>query len=172
MKVALDKYNKVLEINPDHALAAQRSAELTFIIRQQQKQADDQAVYERLMTDGADHEQKQDFSLAVSSYTKALDVRPNDPTAQARLDAAKNKLAELESAKANTERYQQLMTDGRNLLKNNELSPAIEKFGEALALKPGDPEAAAEKKKSRSTPARFGGNKRTGNEIYTARSHC
>lgn len=148
LKLALDKYNKVLEINPDHVLAGQRATELTFALRQQQKQAEDQAQFERLMAEGSAHEQKQDFTAAVTTYTKALEIKPGDATAQAKLDAAKNKMTELANAKASAERYQQLMSEAQNLLKNNELRPAIEKFAEALTVKPGDASAAAEKTKA------------------------
>lgn len=148
LKLALDKYNKVLEINPDHVLAGQRATELTFALRQQQKQAEDQAQFERLMAEGSAHEQKQDFTAAVTTYTKALEIKPGDATAQAKLDAAKNKMTELATAKASAERYQQLMSEAQTLLKNNELRPAIEKLTEALTVKPGDAVATAEKSKA------------------------
>lgn len=148
LKLALDNYNKVLEINPDHTLAGQRAAELTFAVRQQQKQAEDQSQFERLMAEGSAHEQKQDFNAAITSFTKALEVKPGDATAQSKLDAANRKMTELVAARASAERYQQLMSEAQNLLKNNELRTAIEKFTEALTVKPGDAVATAEKSKA------------------------
>ncbi len=148
LKVALDKYNKILEINPDHALAGQRSAELTFALRQQQKQAEDQAQYERLMAEGAAFEQKTELVAAKSAYSKALEAKPGDALAQLKLDNVLNLIAAEEAAKSNADRYNTLMSEGRMLLNSNDIIQAYEKFNEALSLKPGDPEATAERIKA------------------------
>lgn len=148
LKLALEKYNKVLEINADHPLAVERSTEITFALRQQQKQAEDQALYERLMAEGEANEKKQDYSAALASFEKALQTRPGDEQAQGRLNAMKEKIALLEAAEEAANRYNALMAEGRNLLKNNDYKLALEKFNLALEIRSGDAEALAEKNKS------------------------
>jgi tetratricopeptide (TPR) repeat protein len=148
LKLALEKYNKVLEIKPDHTLAGRRSAELTFALREQQKKAEEQALYERLMSEGNAFEQKADLMLAKAAYQKALEAKPGDAQAQFKLEFVSNKILAAEAAKNLEERYLWLMTEGRKLLISNDISQALIKFNEALSLKPGDAEATAEVNKT------------------------
>lgn len=147
-RLALEKYNKILEINPEHPLAGSRSAELTFAMRQQQRQLEEQALYDRLISEGAAHENKKDYTAAIAAYTKALETRPGDSRAKERLDAVKVLLAERDKISAAAERYAALMSQGRDLLKKNEFAAALERFSEALTLKPGDPDAEFEKNRA------------------------
>lgn len=148
ISLALDKYNKILEINPDHALAGQRSAELTFALRQQQKQADEQVLFLRLMAEGDAFEQKNELAAAKSAYSKALELKPGDAQAQLKLDKVLGLIAAAEAARSTAERYNTLMSEGRKLLNLNNINQALSKFDEALTLKPGDPEATAERNKA------------------------
>ncbi|MBK9290781.1 MAG: hypothetical protein IPM52_04015 [Bacteroidetes bacterium] len=147
LRLALEKYNKVLEINPEHELASQRTTEITFALRQQQKQAEDQATFERLLAEGVAKEKSDDFTSAAAAFEKALEIKPGDATAQSGLERVRARIAEINAAREADQRFADLLAQGRNLFTSNELDQALEKLNEALALKPGNQEALAEKTK-------------------------
>ncbi len=92
--------------------------------------------FDELMIQGSDELTKEKYEDAVSTYTSALDLFPDEEKAQVqlaeaeRLLALQNKDAELEA------QYQAAIKEGNSLMKDKDYEASMSKFQEAQSLKP------------------------------------
>lgn len=98
------------------------------------------AAYARFMRQGSDAMMLRRFADAAMAFKEALRVMPGDPTAaRGLLDAQAGLVVAGPGPGAND--YTAVMTAGTAALRTRQYADAVRIFGDALKLRPGDPDA-------------------------------
>lgn len=142
---ALLKYQEAKNLIPDDPTILIKIEE-TQKKAEEQKQKDQLAKveeqYQKAMQDGLSAYNGKDYELALSHYSTAAQLKPNEqgPTDKIiEIEGILEKLKADQEAKEKLEKeYQNLITAGDNLLSAQDYANAKSKYEEALKLKPGE----------------------------------
>ena len=140
---ALDLYKKASELKPTESLPKDRITEIEKILS-------DQAALEEKFNDfvslGDKAMSSEAFDDAITNYQSALDLK-NDPAVKAKLEDAKKKKEDKEKADAAAKeleaKYDDLITQADKAFDAKSYEDAMEKYQEALTLKPGESHPSA-----------------------------
>jgi hypothetical protein len=99
------------------------------------REASAEAEYAKLMKQGEDAMKAADFKKAVGSFSGALDAKPNDAIASAKLSDAQMRLNEQEGTKKLDEDYAALIKEADQLMSRKDYEASKGKYSDALKLK-------------------------------------
>lgn len=95
-----------------------------------------------LMSDGETYMGRQQWERALGAFTEALEIFPDDATAQQKQAEAQAKFDEARAAELLQEEFDNLIKSGNNALRADDYRTARAAFEEAAELKPNAPEPA------------------------------
>ena len=131
---ALTEYNKALKIFPKDEYALGKKSEITAILKDEKEKLDS---YNEMMALGNRLLQAEKYAEAVMQYESALKVYPNNSTAKAKYQEAKNKKEAYDSKVAE---YDRLTAQGHDYALRKKYGEAIDAYQQALQLFPNDKE--------------------------------
>jgi len=99
------------------------------------REANADADFAKLMTQGSDAMTASDFKKAVGSFTEALGLKPGDAIATAKLSDARMQMESQDAENKRKEQYDLLVKAGDALIGKKDYEGAKGKFNEALAVK-------------------------------------
>jgi hypothetical protein len=94
-----------------------------------------EAEYQKQMAAGEAALKASDFKKAVAAFTAALEAKPKDPPATAKLSDAQMRLDEQEGTKKMQEEYNALIKEADGLFSKKEYEGAKNKYTDALKLR-------------------------------------
>ena len=131
---ALTEYNKALKIFPKDEYALGKKSEITAILKDEKEKLDS---YNEMMALGNRLLQAEKYAEAVMQYESALKVYPNNSTAKAKYQEAKNKKEAYDTKVAE---YDRLTAQGNDYALRKKYGEAIDAYQQALQLFPNDKE--------------------------------
>jgi len=131
-------YTEAGVLKPDEKYPATRIAAIDSIItlQEQLKLADQEFV--RLIAEGDNYFSAKSYENAKSSFQNALKIKPNDPSAAAKLKSTESALKALADKIALEEKYALLIRQGDLFFNNNVYDSARAKFAMAAGINPGE----------------------------------
>src|SRR5665647_681126 len=140
---AISSFRQALEIRPDDSIALARIAEAEKQLALAGDKAKKDAEFSRLIAAGDVNVSQSKFAEAIISFKSALDIKPNDSVAMARLAEAEKQLALAgDKAKKDAE-FSRLIAAGDANVGQSKYTEAITNFKSALDIKPNDSVALA-----------------------------
>ncbi len=134
---AISSYQKASSVKPNEALPKDKVKELTEILAKIQENSSLEAKYSNLITEAESFENNGNYTAAISSYTKASSVKPEEALPKSKITEL---TALIEANAANqaavNEQYTKAMERGEKLMTSEDYLDAITAFNDALALKP------------------------------------
>jgi epidermal growth factor receptor substrate 15 len=138
---AISLYEKAKNIKPSHPEPIEKIAQLRQLLDEQALAMDKDKVYALYYEAGVTKQNAQEYELAVNNFKNALNAKPNDSKAIA-------KIAEIEAIIAKREQENKLKNEGEQAFNNLILSgdesfnsknykKAAEIYRQALTVKPG-----------------------------------
>jgi len=128
------KYQKALDIKDDEGVKA-KIKEIDDLIAQNADAAEQQAKYDAAIKAANDAYSSEDYKTALSKYEEAYAIK-DEKEAKDGIDKAKAKIAELADANAKEQQFKDLVAAGDELAGKNEYDAAIQKYQEAIKVKP------------------------------------
>ena len=135
---AINSFKQALDIRPGDSIALARIAEAEKQLALAGDKAKKDAEYKRLIVAGDANVSQSKYTDAVINFKSALDIKPNDSIALARIADAE-KLIALESDKVKKDaEYKRLIVVGDANVSRSKYTDAIINFKSALDIKPND----------------------------------
>jgi len=97
--------------------------------------------YRTAMAEGKSALEGKDYPKAITQANLALGIKAGDSEAAKLRNDAQKELDLANTAKANEQKYQTAMTEGRSALEGKDYPAAVRQANVALGIKPGDPPA-------------------------------
>jgi tetratricopeptide (TPR) repeat protein len=142
---AINDFKGALELKPkDIAAKSKLTSAEQLLARENAKKANLEAEFNRLLASGDNYVKVEKYVEAIADFKGALDLKPADPTATAKIASAEQLMAKANSDKAKLEAdFNRLLASGDENVKVQKYPEAIADFKGALNLKPKDPMATA-----------------------------
>ena len=137
---AIDNFKGALTLKPNDTVAKGKltSAE-QLLAKVNADKARLEEEFNRSLASGDDKVSKQLYPEAIGNYNGALKLKPNDPSAIAKLAGAEKLLAKANSDKAKLEEeFNRLLAEGDKNVRDQKYQEAIDNFKGALTLKSND----------------------------------
>ncbi len=135
---AIQYYKGALKVKSNDAVAVSKIADAEKLLALAGEKAKKDAEFNRLITSGDANVNQSKYADAILSFKQALDVRPGDTIALARIADAERQLA-LSGDKAKQEaEFNRLIAAGDANVGQSKYSEAILNFKSALNIKPND----------------------------------
>ena len=137
---AIDNFKGALNIKPNDLTAKDRLAAAEQLLAK--VNADKSRIeedFDRFLASGDDNISKQIYPEAVGNYNNALNLKPGNAVALAKLATAEKLLAKSNADKAKLENeFNRLLAAGDRNVKDQKYPEAIDNFKGALYIKPND----------------------------------
>lgn len=152
---AIAAYEKAGKVKPSETLPKQKVKELNDLLAEQQANSSLNEQYDNAIAEAQSHEGSGDLALAITSYEKAKNLKPEEALPKTKIAELKGKMEENAAQQAKIEKdYKEAMARGEQFMASENYLDAIAAFNEALALKPMESEpkeraAAAEEAERR-----------------------
>lgn len=135
---AIVTYLDAKNINSTEKYPDEQIMKINQLIQNEQDKLEKQ--YKQALANGDDFVNSKNYEEAQKSYDKALQLKPNDNEAQAKITELKNLIAQnkanqQELAAINT-KYQKLIKSGDNFFNKNDFVSALAMYKNALRVKP------------------------------------
>jgi tetratricopeptide (TPR) repeat protein len=142
-EAAKAKYTEALTVKAGEAHPTARIKEIDALLKKQQDEAAlKEADYKKYMAEGQTAQTGQMYDDAIAKYTAALEAKPGDPTATAKLEEVKKLKADKELADKNAKdtqaEYDALIKEADLAFDSKNYDLAKTKYNEALAVKSGE----------------------------------
>jgi len=135
---AIQYYKGALKVKPNDAVAISKIADAEKLLALAGEKAKKDAEFNRLITAGDANVNQSKYAEAILSFKQALDIRPGDSIALARIADAERQLASAgDKAKQEAEFNRQIAAGDVNV-GQSKYSEAIINFKSALGIKPND----------------------------------
>ena len=135
---AIQYYKGALKVKPNDAVAVSKIADAEKLLALAGEKAKKDAEFNRLITTGDANVNQSKYAEAILSFKQALDIRPGDSIALARIADAERQLALAgDKAKKDAEFNRQIAAGDANV-GQSKYSEAILNFKSALSIKPND----------------------------------
>ena len=135
---AIQYYKGALKVKPNDAVAISKIADAEKLLALADEKAKKDAEFNRLITAGDANVNQSKYAEAILSFKQALDIRPGDSIALARIADAERQLASAgDKAKQEAEFNRQIAAGDVNV-GQSKYSEAIINFKSALGIKPND----------------------------------
>ncbi len=138
---AITAYTNALSIKPEESYpqqqieaARQGMAEIAALAEQQAK--DDR--YNEAITHGDKLFNGKQYEQAITAYTNALGIKPEESYPQQQIEAARQGMAEIAAQQALDDRYNNAVADADNLFNGQQYEQAIDGYRNALTIKPNE----------------------------------
>jgi epidermal growth factor receptor substrate 15 len=127
------KYQEVLKLDAENATAKAKIKEIDAKIDAEKANAEKNAAFAKLVTDGDNLAKASKPEEAISKYQEALKIK-SDPSVDQKIADLNKIIAENKGKAEKKAQYDAAMTEGENLLKSNKLPEAKQKFELALSI--------------------------------------
>jgi len=134
LEAAMVAYNNVLTLDPENEIAGKKVIDLTLLIAANKAAQQALNKFNELITSGDQFSAKGDFDNALTNYSQALALFPDDA-------AVKVKISQTEEAEKNQQakaeldaKYQKIVTDADNLFNAGQLTDARKLYEQALLI--------------------------------------
>lgn len=97
-----------------------------------------EAEFDKLIASADKSYLNEKYQESVADYKEALKLKPDNPMALMKLNAAEEKLAESMAAQVEEKKYQSALQAGDDFMRTEEYDNAITKYEEALSIKAGE----------------------------------
>lgn len=129
------KYNAALGVKSNEQEPKDKIAEIERILADADKAAEQEAKYKEFIKQGDAAKDRKEYTAALDQYRKALEVKPADADAQAKIDAVNELLAEEKRAKQEQEKFDAFVTDGDRAFNAKDFDNAKLNYNNALEIK-------------------------------------
>ncbi|MBK8925273.1 MAG: hypothetical protein IPM74_05060 [Crocinitomicaceae bacterium] len=138
--VARQKYTEALGVKQGDPTATAQIAKIDEILKKQQEEKDAaqklEADYKKLMTEGETFITQKNWASAKQKFEAALVLKPNDPTALAKIDICNKELEKQSLETQKNEEYNRYMTEAKALFDQKKYLEAKQKYQQASDVKP------------------------------------
>jgi tetratricopeptide (TPR) repeat protein len=141
-KDAIAQYNAALVLKPKESYPQGKIDECNKKIEELSKKEEDEKknieqnkLFDDLVAQGDAAVSKNNFSDAITKFSDALKIKPEDAPVKKKLEDADKKSKELANAKEIGEKYDASIKDADKLFSTQKYAESIERYKEALALK-------------------------------------
>jgi epidermal growth factor receptor substrate 15 len=138
--VAKQKYTEALAVKAGDSYATSQIAKIDEIVKKQQADADAakklEADYQKLMSEGETFFTQKNYTSAKQKYEAALQLKPNDAAALAKIDLCNKELEKQGLEAKKNEDYTRLMGEAKTLYDQKKYIEAKQKYQEASNVKP------------------------------------
>jgi tetratricopeptide (TPR) repeat protein len=131
---AIREYKVANGLKPDEPYPIQKLAEIEGILIEQQRQKEIEANYNAAIVKAEDLLEEEDFNQAIIAYQEALEIKPEDAFASAKLAETRQSLAAFEAKK--DEMYNQAITNAENYFTEGDFEMARLEYERASEIKP------------------------------------
>lgn len=108
------------------------------VSEEDQAAAEEQTAFENLVKEGDAAMLKENFDEAVTKYSSALEIKPDDQNVKAKLGDAETQRNRLRDAERKNKEYNDAIAAADDAFKNEEYENAVAKYKDALKVKPGE----------------------------------
>ncbi|TXC81663.1 hypothetical protein [Luteibaculum oceani] len=133
---ALDLYNQNSSFITGGQIVEQKLAKAKAALEEQQKQAELEQNYKKLISEADDLVAQEKWQEAKNKYESALALKPQEAYPQQQINSLNRKLEDLKKQKELEENYKKLVAEGDQLFQGEKFTEAIAKYEGALKLKP------------------------------------
>jgi len=141
---AIELYKEASKIKPNEELPRKKVKELRALLDQMAAQTNKEDKYDQKIREADNAFKNKDFERSIDLYNEALQV--NEEEAYPKTQIAKAKAAiDQEMLGQLEDQFQQKMKVANSALANTDYEEAIEKYDEALEIKPSNPQATAKR---------------------------
>ena len=132
-------YNDAITIKSDEEYPKNQLIEIENKMKQESEN-EIEGQYQKILTVAQSKMDAEDYDKAIELYNRAKDMKPSDPLPQQKIDEIneiiRQKEAELADKEAFDKKYKELIAGGDADLSNKAYQDAINKYSEALKMKP------------------------------------
>ena len=140
---AIQFYKGALKVKPNDPVAVSKIANAEKQLALANEKAKKDAEFNRLIAAGDANINQSKYSDAISSFKQALEIRPGDSIALARIADAEKQLAMAGDRSKNDAEFNRLIAAGDANVNQSKYSDAISSFRQALEIRPDDSIALA-----------------------------
>ncbi|MBI3133694.1 MAG: tetratricopeptide repeat protein [Bacteroidetes bacterium] len=138
--LAKTKYTEALAVKAGDPTATAQLAKIDEILKKKQEELDaankKEADYKKLMAEGETLFTQKNWEAAKQKYVAALEIKPNDPPALAKIDLINKELEKQTLETKKNEDYNRLMAEAKVLYDQKKYAEAKQKYQEASNVKP------------------------------------
>jgi tetratricopeptide (TPR) repeat protein len=131
---AKSKYNEALGIK-DEQEPKDKIAEIDRIVADAEKAAENEAKYKEFISQGDAAKDRKEYTAALDQYRKALDIKPGDSDAQAKIDAVNELIEKEQEAAAAQEKFDAFVASAEQAFNASDLDNAKLNYNKALEIK-------------------------------------
>ncbi|UKN01319.1 hypothetical protein K6119_16450 [Paracrocinitomix mangrovi] len=132
---ALAKYKEAQSMKPDESEPKDRIAELEKLIAEQADAAEKEEQYKKLMQEGADLLAADKLENALEKYESALNVKPKDEPAQAKINEINTLIQDRKNAAESDAKFKEYVDNGDKAFGNEKYTDAKANYEKALEIK-------------------------------------
>ena len=129
-------YRKAQSIKPDEQYPKDKIQEIWEIRQELERQKKLDQEFSDYIAKGDDQRLSKDYDMAVISFKKALEIKPDDVGVQNKIDEVNELIHKEEEIKLANRKYETLVKFGDQLYDSRDLKAAIESYQSALEIKP------------------------------------
>ena len=142
--LAKTKYQEALGVKAADPTATAQLAKIDEILKKKQDELDaankKEAEYKKLMAEGETLFTQKNWEAAKQKYTTALEVKPNDAPALAKIDLINKELEKQTADNKRNQEYTTLMAEAKALFDQKKYTEAKAKYQDASNVKPSEAE--------------------------------
>ena len=147
--VATTLFEEALKIKPQDESAKKKLAEAIAALEKEKNTKETDKKFQEAMKKGNDALSSKNYTVAISAFTEAAELKPDDINAPLRKKEAENALKNESEKNANEKMFSEWMSKGNQSMANLEFKNAIDNFTNALSIKKEDATANAKLKEAK-----------------------
>ena len=132
---AISKYEEASGIKPEEQEPKDEINKIRTLMADEEKAAQIEADYKKFMDEGKALRGNSDWTAAITSFEKALEVKPGDADAQKEIDEINAIVAEEQEAAAKEAEFNELVKKGDEKLNAKDYTSAKMNYQKALEIK-------------------------------------
>ena len=129
------KYNEALLVKPLEQAPKDQIKAIDLLIQAAEKAAKAEADYAKFMELGKTANDRKEYTEAISNYQKALEAKPGDADAKARIDAINKTIEEQNKLAADQKKFDDFVAQAQQAFNAKDLDKAKLNYNNALAIK-------------------------------------
>lgn len=146
-------YKEALKLKPENPMVVMKLKSAEEKLAESMAAKVEEEKYQAALQAGDDFMRAEEYEKAIGKYEEALSIKAEEKYPQDQIADANAKIEQLKKLEEENARFNELVQKADNLVKAMDFDSGIEKYNEALAIKPKDPAveeklAAAEKAKA------------------------
>lgn len=129
------KYGAASGVKPQEQQPKDRMAEIERLVSDAEKLAEQEEKYTALMTEGTALQDNKDYTAAIDRYNQALEIKPDDATAKAKIDAVNKILEEERKAAEEQAQFDEYVAQAEQSFNAKDYDKAKLNYNNALGIK-------------------------------------